>query len=85
MYVVDLLQAIDWAAKGGSERGSAAAFVVRIPLLQLVFAVRRHLRHSENVISSSENVGQDYLPRGPLRSQWRGREGGVVLRYRFGI
>lgn len=55
MYVVDLLQAVDRTAKGGPERGSAAAFVVRIPLLEFVFAVRRHLRHSEKRQEQFEN------------------------------
>ena len=75
MYMVDLLQAVDWAAKCGPERGSAAAFVVRIPLLQLVFTVRRHLLHSEHVISGLKSVCQAFFQRCPLCSNRR--RGGV--------
>lgn len=47
MYVVDLLQPVDWAPERRSDRCPTAAFVVGVPLLELVLVVRGHLRSSQ--------------------------------------
>ena len=51
--VIDLQQPVDWPPKRRSDACPAAALVVGVPLLELVFVVRGHLRRPGVMIMSN--------------------------------